>query len=86
MFLVRKEDDGLNVYEEELPARMAQFVSSGIKNVKKDIFKLGRLLGFGFPLSDLTPTEWLLWDDNTPEPIKPPPGGRFRPPIRDRFG
>jgi hypothetical protein len=86
MFLVRKETDGLNVYEEELPARLAQFVSSGLKNVKKDIFKLGRLLGFAFPLTDLTPAERLIWDDNTPEPVKPPEGGRFPPAIRDRLG
>jgi hypothetical protein len=86
MFLVRKEVDGLNVYEEELPARLAQFVSSGLKNVKKEIFKLGRLLGFAFPLTDLTPAERLIWDDNTPEPIKPPPDGRFPPAIRDKIG
>ena len=34
MFLVRKETDGLNVYEEDEPARIAQFVSSGLKNAK----------------------------------------------------
>jgi hypothetical protein len=86
MFLVRKEVDGLNVYEEELPARLAQFVSSGVKNVKKEIFKLGRLMGFAFPLTDLTPAERLVWDDNTPEPVKPPEGGRFHPAIRDKLG
>jgi hypothetical protein len=86
MFLVRKEVDGLNVYEEELPARLAQFVSSGLKNVKKEIVKLGRLLGFAFPLTDLTPAERLIWDDNTPEPVKPPADGRFPPAIRDNLG
>jgi hypothetical protein len=86
MFLVRKEVDGLNVYEEELPARLAQFVSSGLKNVKKEIFKLGRLMGFGFPLTDVTPAERLIWDDNTPQPVKPPTGGRFPPAVRDRLG
>jgi len=86
MFLVRKENDGLNVYAEEEPARIAQFVSSGLKNVKADIFKLGKLLGFGFPLTDLTPSERLIWDDNTPAPIQPPAGGRFPPAVRDRLG
>jgi hypothetical protein len=86
MFVVRKETDGLNVYEEENPARIAQFVSSGIKNIKGDILKLGRLLGFAFQLSDLTPAERLIWDDNTPAPAKPPPGGRFPPAVRDRLG
>jgi hypothetical protein len=86
MFLVRKEVDGLNVYEEELPARLAQFVSSGLKNVKKEIFKLGRLMGFGFPLTDVTPAERLIWDDNTPQPVKPPTDGRFPPAVRDRLG
>ena len=86
MFLVRKETDGLNVYEEEEPARIAQFVSSGLKNVKEEIFKLGRFLGFAFPLTDLTPAERLVWDDNTPAPVKPPEGGRFPPAVRDRLG
>ena len=86
MFLVRKEADGLNVYEEREPARIAQFVSSGMKNLKGDIFKLGRFLGFAFPLSDLTPAERLVWDDNTPVPVKPPEGGRFPPAVRDRLG
>jgi hypothetical protein len=86
MFLVRKENDGLNVYEEELPARVAQFVSSGLKNVKGDIFNLGRLLGFAFPLVDLTPAERLVWDDNTPVPVRPPPDGRFPLAVSDRFG
>jgi hypothetical protein len=86
MFLVRKENDGLNVYEEGEPARIAQFVSSGIKNIKGDIAKLGRLLGFGFPMSDVTPAERLIWDDNTPTPVRPPEGGRFPPAVRDRLG
>jgi hypothetical protein len=86
MFLVRKEVDGLNVYEEDLPARLAQFVSSGLKNVKKEIVKLGRLMGFAFPLTDVTPAERLVWDDNTPEPVKPPQGGRFPHAIRDKLG
>jgi hypothetical protein len=86
MFLVRKENDGLNVYEEGEPARIAQFISSGLKNVKGDIVKLGRLLGFGFPMSDLTPAERLIWDDNTPVPVRPAEGGRFPPAVRDRLG
>jgi hypothetical protein len=86
MFLVRKETDGLNVYEDAQPARIAQFVSSGMKNVKGLIFKLGRFLGFAFPLSDLTPAERLIWEDNTPVPVKAPDGVRLVPSVRDRFG
>ena len=86
MFLVRKESDGLNVYEDAKPARIAQFVSSGMKNLKGDIFKLGRFLGFAFALSDLTPAERLIWEDNTPVPIKAAEGVRFQPSVRDRLG
>jgi hypothetical protein len=86
MFLVRKESDGLNVYEDAKPARIAQFVSSGMKNLKADILKLGRFLGFAFSLSDLTPAERLIWEDNTPVPVKPAEGVRFAPPVRDRLG
>ena len=86
MFLVRKESDGLNVYEDAKPARIAQFVSSGMKNLKGDIFKLGRFLGFAFALSDLTPAERLIWEDNTPVPIKAAEGVRFVPSVRDRLG
>jgi hypothetical protein len=86
MFLVRKEADGLNVYDDAKPARIAQFVSSGMKNIKAFIFKLGRFLGFAFPLSDLTPAERLIWEDNTPVPVKPPEGVRLVPAVRDRFG
>jgi hypothetical protein len=86
MFLVRKESDGLNVYEDAKPARIAQFVSSGMKNLKGDIFKLGRFLGFAFALSDLTPAERLIWEDSTPAPIKPAEGVRFAPAVRDRLG
>jgi hypothetical protein len=86
MFLVRKETDGLNVYEDAKPARIAQFVSSGIKNLKADIFKLGRFLGFAFPLTDLTPAERMGWADSTPEPVKPPEGVRLAPAVKDRLG
>ena len=86
MFLVRKETDGLNVYEDAKPARIAQFVSSGMKNVKGFIFKLGRFLGFAFALTDLTPAERLIWEDNTPVPVKAPEGVRLVPSVRDRFG
>jgi hypothetical protein len=86
MFLLRNERDGLNVYEEEQPARIAQFVSSGMKNLKADIFKLGRFLGFAFALSDVTPAERLGWADNTPQPVKPPEGTRVAAAVKDRFG
>jgi hypothetical protein len=86
MFLVRKEVDGLNVYDDAKPARIAQFVSSGMKNLKGDIFKLGRFLGFAFALSDLTPAERLIWEDNTPAPVKAAEGVRFHPAVRDRLG
>jgi hypothetical protein len=86
MFLVRKESDGLNVYEDAKPARIAQFVSSGMKDLKGDIFKVGRFLGFGFALSDLTPAERLIWENNAPVPIKAAEGVRFPPAVRDRLG
>src|SRR5262249_17287965 len=46
----------------------------------------GRFLGFAFPLSDLTPAERLIWEDNTPVPVKAPEGVRLVPAVRDRFG
>ena len=66
---------------EASPARLAQFVSSGMKNVKKEIASSAGCSASAF-LADRTsrPPSGCVWDDNTPEPIKPPPGGRFRPP------
>lgn len=86
MFLVRAEAGGLHAYEEEEPARLAQFTSSGLKNIKGDIAKLARMLGFAFALLDLTPAERLVWTDSTPAPLTPPAGGRFPPAVRDRLG
>ena len=61
-----------------------------MKNLKRDIFKLGRFVGFAFSLTDLTPAERLIWDDNTPDADQ---GGRrraLRPrgarPARERAG
>ena len=85
MFLIRKEDDGLNVYEEEPPARIAQFTSSGLKNVPSDVIKIGRGMGFGFTLIDMTPAERLIWKDNTPKPLKTPEGVRLVLPVRGRL-
>ena len=86
MFLVRKETRRPERLRGGRPARIAQFVSSGMKNIKGDILKLGRLLGFAFPLSDLTPAERLIWDDNTPAPVKAAAGVRFAAAVRDRLG
>jgi hypothetical protein len=86
MFLVRKETDGLNVYDEDPPARIAQFGSSGLKNAKDIIITLARGLGFAFTVVDLTPAERLIWKDSTPAVITPPEGGRFSPVVRDRLG
>jgi hypothetical protein len=86
MFLVRKESDGLNVYEEDPPARIAQFGSSGLKNAKDIIIALGRGLGYAFTVIDLTPAERLIWKDATPVAVTPPEGRRFSPAIRDRLG
>jgi hypothetical protein len=85
MFLIRKEDDGLNVYEEEEPARIAQFTSSGVKNVPANIIKIGRGMGFGFSLVDMTPAERLIWKDNTPKPLKTPEGVRLALSVRGRL-
>ena len=85
MFLVRAEADGIHVYEEEEPAQIAQFVSSGLKNVKAMIAGLARMLGFAFTLLDTTPAERLGWLDSTPPPLQPPAGGRFPPAVRDRL-
>jgi hypothetical protein len=57
-----------------------------MKNLKGDIFKLGRFLGFAFPLTDLTPAERMGWEDATPKPIKEPEGVRLAPAVRDRLG
>ena len=84
-FLVRQEPDGLHVYEENQPARMAQFTSSGMKNVKKEIAIAGRTVGPAFSLIDAIPAERLVWFDSTPAPITPPQGGRFTPAVRDRI-
>jgi hypothetical protein len=86
MFLVRKEPDGLNVFEEDEPARFAQFTSSGLKNVSGELAMLVPWLGFAFPLVDRMPSERLIWDDSTPPAVRPPPGGRFPPAARDRVG
>jgi hypothetical protein len=86
-YLVRKEAAGLNVFEEDGPARMAQFVSSGLKNVKDDIAMIARLLGFAFPLIDLTPTERLVWKEDFPVPLTfdPQEQARLAPAVRDRL-
>jgi hypothetical protein len=86
MFLVSKESDGLNVYEEEAPARIAQFGSSGLKNAKDIIITLARGLGYAFTVVDLTPAERLIWKDSTPAAVTPPEGRRFSPAVRDRLG
>jgi len=86
MFLVRKEQDGLNVYEEDEPARFAQFTSSGLKNVSGELALLVPWLGFAFPLVDRMPSERLIWLDSTPPALRPPDGGRFPPAARDRLG
>jgi hypothetical protein len=86
LFLVRAEPDGLHVYEENEPARMAQFTSSGLKNIKKEIAVAGRTVGAAFSLIDAVPAERLVWFDNTPAPLQPPAGGRFGPAVRDRLG
>src|SRR5262249_38707038 len=39
-----------------------------------------------FALSDLTPAERLIWDDNTPAPVKAADGVRLEPAVRDRLG
>lgn len=86
MFLVRKEPDGLKAFEEEEPARFAQFTSSGLKNVSGQLALLVPWLGFAFPLVDRLPSERLIWDDSTPPALRPPEGGRFPPAARDRVG
>jgi hypothetical protein len=86
MFLVRKESDGLNVFEEDEPARFAQFTSSGLKNIASELAMLIPWLGFAFPLVDRLPSDRLIWLDKTPPPVRPPEGGRFPPAVRDRVG
>ena len=86
LFLVRQESDGLHVYEENPPARMAQFTSSGMKNIKAQIAIAGRMVGAAFSLIDAIPAERLVWFDSTPAPITPPAGQRFTPAVRDRVG
>ncbi len=85
-YLVRKEAAGLNVFEEQGPARVAQFVSSGMKNVKALIAKIARGVGNAFALIDLTPAERMAWEANFPAPLAVPDGVRLPPPVRDRLG
>ncbi len=84
-FLVRKETAGLNVFEEEGPARVAQFVSSGMKNIKGDIAMIARLMGFAFPLIDLSPSERLVWKEDFPVPISLDPQAKLAPAVKDRL-
>ena len=91
MFLVRKESDGLNVYEEEQPARIAQFISSGLKNLKARHLQARRgCSASGFALLDLTPAERLIWTDKTPAAAQAARGRPLRPgrarPARQRAG
>jgi hypothetical protein len=85
-YFIRKETTGLNVFEENGPARVANFVSSGIKNAKDLIVTLGRGLGFAFSLIDLTPAERMIWEASNPPPLVVPPEIRLSPPVRDRMG
>ena len=85
-FLVRDEEDRLDVFEEAGPARVAQFVSSGIKNAKDMIATLARGMGFAFTLLDLTPTNRLLWNDHFPAPLVIPEGAHLPLPVRGRLG
>ena len=85
-FLVRDEEDRLDVFEEIGPARIAQFVSSGIKNAKDLIATLGRGLGFAFTLLDLTPVERLIWNEHFPAPLTIPEGAHLPLPVRGRLG
>jgi hypothetical protein len=92
-FLVREEsggelDDrgGVIVFEERGPARVAQFVSSGLKNAKDLIATLGRGLGFAFTLLDLTPVERMVWKEHFPAPLALPEGARLPLPVRGRLG
>lgn len=83
--MVRAEEDGLTVYEEVPPARIAQFTSSGLKNVfDKIVIHIPRL-GFAFTLLDLVPAERLGWLDSMPRALLPPVDGRFPPAARDRL-
>jgi hypothetical protein len=82
VFFVRLEEGGLNVYEESAPARIAQFVSSGMKNAKDFIATIGRFAGLAFTLLDMTPAERLIWDEKFPAPLAPPDGVRLPPPVR----
>lgn len=86
LFLIRQEPTGLHVYEENEPARLAQFTSSGMKNIKREIAIAGRVVGAAFSLVDAIPAERFVWFDSTPAPIEPPEGGRFTPAVRDRVG
>ena len=85
-FLVRDEGDRLEVFEEDGPARVAQFVSSGLKNAKDLIVTLGRGMGFAFALLDLTPVERLIWNEHFPAPLTLPEGVHLPLPVRGRLG
>ncbi len=90
-FLVRDEEDRLDVFEEAGPARVAQFVSSGIKNAKDLIATLGA--GAGLRLHPPRPHARRTAPLERPLPgaagaprgrAPPPPGARPpRPRSRD---
>ncbi len=84
VYIVRQETGGvniagLNVYEEQGPARIAQFTSSGLKNIKALIATLGKGMGVAFSLIDLTPVERLVWAEKFPAPLELPTG--VKPPL-----
>jgi hypothetical protein len=84
MAMVRDEEDGLTVYDDLSPARIAQFTSSGLKNVVEQIGVAAPRVGFAFSFLGLV-SERLIWLDSTPRALVPPEGGRFPPAARHRL-
>lgn len=67
-----------------VPARFAQFTSSGFKNIWPDmIIVLNRNFGMAESIADLfSPMLRLGWHSNEPPPVVPPDRTRVPPPLR----
>jgi hypothetical protein len=80
-YLLRQEDGQIKVFL-DVPARFAQFTSSGLMNTAGLISSIGTRLGFGFLLSSPLPIERLGWQSDLPEPLNLPADALLPPPVR----
>jgi hypothetical protein len=81
VYLLRLEDNALNVYLDPPPARIVQFTSSGSKNAISLATTIGTRLGFGFEILNPMPVERLGWHSDQPSPVIVPDGVELAPPV-----